>query len=348
MGEKYLVLNGRKFISSRRASEISGYTLDYIGQLARANKLDSKMVGRVRFIDEYSLEQYIANPNGNPPLGDSADVLESSPQIKNPQEGLVVAKNQIKQISSIRDFDLASKNKGKKRHALLPVIEVLSLAGALLGLLVVLSTPIGQDGTQTFLASLNSLDNLALEMEGIDTLTQVDNPVVAVGRKADLYYLGFLHKVDIAILDFLERTRETILAWLEKGSIYLARIKGEPSRVVMETTRTPGGEISGNTFSEAEIQALVKEMVAKELAARDAAGTLGPRTGLFVVPSTGSKTYDQAIKEKVADAFSDEVVVSLDPDKSSGVVKPVFKSADGSDYLFVLVPVRGQEEGTTN
>ena len=52
---KSLYIKGRKYISARRAADITGYAGDYIGQLCRAGKLDCKMVGRSWFVTEESL-----------------------------------------------------------------------------------------------------------------------------------------------------------------------------------------------------------------------------------------------------------------------------------------------------
>jgi hypothetical protein len=49
------ISQGKNFISSRRAAEISDYTIDYIGQLCRSAKLDCQMVGRTWFVSEESL-----------------------------------------------------------------------------------------------------------------------------------------------------------------------------------------------------------------------------------------------------------------------------------------------------
>jgi hypothetical protein len=54
------IIEGKKYISSRRASEMSEYSSDYIGQLCRANKLDCKMVGRAWFVTEESIHLHKA------------------------------------------------------------------------------------------------------------------------------------------------------------------------------------------------------------------------------------------------------------------------------------------------
>lgn len=49
------IFQGKNYISVKRASEISDYTSDYIGQLCRSGKLDCQRVGRGWFITEDSL-----------------------------------------------------------------------------------------------------------------------------------------------------------------------------------------------------------------------------------------------------------------------------------------------------
>src|SRR3989344_7714063 len=54
-----LFLEGKKFISSRAAAEISKYASDYIGQLCRTGKLISSRVGRSWYVSEESLYEHI-------------------------------------------------------------------------------------------------------------------------------------------------------------------------------------------------------------------------------------------------------------------------------------------------
>lgn len=55
---KELVLNGRTYLSTKRAAEITGYTTDYVGQLARGGKIDAQLVGRNWYIDEDSITKH--------------------------------------------------------------------------------------------------------------------------------------------------------------------------------------------------------------------------------------------------------------------------------------------------
>ena len=56
--EDALVFSGKKYISSKRASEVSGYTKDYIGQLCRGKKIDSRLVGRNWYVSEAALAEH--------------------------------------------------------------------------------------------------------------------------------------------------------------------------------------------------------------------------------------------------------------------------------------------------
>lgn len=53
-----LILEGEKYISSKRASESSGYSQDYIGQLARKGLVEAQRIGGLWYISEGSLNTY--------------------------------------------------------------------------------------------------------------------------------------------------------------------------------------------------------------------------------------------------------------------------------------------------
>jgi hypothetical protein len=64
-----LEIDGKKYISSRRAAKQNGYHTDYIGQLIRAGKIVGKKVGRAWYVDEKSLAAYLLSERaGGPPL----------------------------------------------------------------------------------------------------------------------------------------------------------------------------------------------------------------------------------------------------------------------------------------
>lgn len=60
-----LTISGKKYISSKRAHETTGYAKDYIGQLARGGKIPATRVGRSWYVDEEALLSYgeVASPH---------------------------------------------------------------------------------------------------------------------------------------------------------------------------------------------------------------------------------------------------------------------------------------------
>jgi hypothetical protein len=51
-------IEGREYISSKRASESTGYAQDYIGQLARRGLIDAKRIGGLWYVSQASLAGY--------------------------------------------------------------------------------------------------------------------------------------------------------------------------------------------------------------------------------------------------------------------------------------------------
>src|SRR3989344_9003329 len=56
-----MFIQGKAYISSKRASELSGYAQDYIGQLARKGLIDAQRVGGLWFVSQASLTEYKSN-----------------------------------------------------------------------------------------------------------------------------------------------------------------------------------------------------------------------------------------------------------------------------------------------
>ena len=66
-----IIFDGKKFLTSREASRVSGYASDYIGQLCRGGKLSCRRVGKSWFVEEDSLIAYTAlDLNHSPEKGE--------------------------------------------------------------------------------------------------------------------------------------------------------------------------------------------------------------------------------------------------------------------------------------
>lgn len=56
--DDYIFVEGNRYISTKRAADVTGYTSDYIGQLAREGKIRSKKIGKIRFVEDGELKNY--------------------------------------------------------------------------------------------------------------------------------------------------------------------------------------------------------------------------------------------------------------------------------------------------
>lgn len=87
-------LGGKTFISVKRAAEITGYTRDYLGQLARGGKIESQRVGRSWYVNIDSLSKH----------QDTAASYEPTPPevVQNLGPDVIVSLDGLEYISSKR------------------------------------------------------------------------------------------------------------------------------------------------------------------------------------------------------------------------------------------------------
>ena len=76
-----LEIDGKKYLSSRRAAKEHKYHIDYIGQLIRAGKVSGKKVGRSWYVEAASLASYLSQEAGNPPVAQPAapEIVQPAP-----------------------------------------------------------------------------------------------------------------------------------------------------------------------------------------------------------------------------------------------------------------------------
>src|SRR6185369_4066687 len=53
-----LVIEEKKYVSSKRAAEITGYAKDYVGQLCREGRVTAQLVGRSWYVLETSIREH--------------------------------------------------------------------------------------------------------------------------------------------------------------------------------------------------------------------------------------------------------------------------------------------------
>ena len=84
-----------------------------------------------------------------------------------------------------------------------------------------------------------------------------------------------------------------------------------------------------------ELTALIKAEVDRAIQARLAAMGGGSANGLIVMPADQPTSLTD-----ITNSFSDEVIVYPDAGGQSGVIVPVFRSGQGSPYLYILTPIK--------
>ena len=56
-----IIFNDKKYLSSKNAGRVSGYTSDYVSRLCRLKKIEGRKVGRTWYVEESSLENFLHN-----------------------------------------------------------------------------------------------------------------------------------------------------------------------------------------------------------------------------------------------------------------------------------------------
>ena len=333
MEEKPLVISGKSFISSKRAAVLFNYTTDYIGQLCRSKKILSVMVGRDRFVDYSSIVNYVESI-AHPVSG--LDAVPSSIAIPTPlkvEEPAMVTMPESP-ISSLRVQFWAT--------------SLVAVAGLLMffGL-----SDIGSSAISSFHSN-----STAFLQE--DTTVLSASPVVLVNfgsflRDADRVYIGFLNDVERAIAKLWKRGSNKLIAFVKSfagtnrpETVIVKNTKPTssstlveaPSSVLPDTTVVTG-------LSEADVRMIAREIIEEEISrtidysSRPASSNLG----IVIKPGSGDPASDGQIVEAVKNSFSDEVKVSVDQSRSSGIIRPVFRNPTDDYYNFILVPVSNAE-----
>lgn len=325
--ERPLELNGKKYISAKRAAKDFGYTTDYIGQLSRGGKIDSVRVGRDRFVDIESLSRYVENISSEEKttgtITASLTPTTSKDILIDSNERVVPFKKSIDPV--VDDNVVLNGSKTKIRISPLRdnsperVVSFKKIFAGALALVIVL------------MVAFPALDGSSVVSDQSDS-TQASS--ISALNKIDNVYMNFLHKIDRVIVSIWNNLRRKTLA-------LLSPILGDntKSTVVVNNSQTlPSGTVGVSSVE--ELKNLTVDLIDQELAKTiDYAEEAKKNSnGMVVTPSTGSPTGDEALKKAIAKKFSDKVVVSVDPSGESGTIQPIFKNQNDGTYLYVLVP----------
>ncbi len=343
------IFEGKKYISASRASKITGYNSDYIGQLCRKNCLDCRRVGRVWFVCEESLRSHeniaSATPRGRIPFykkisAVDVDVAQKSAVLKSDETQTQTltrtqtqTQTQAQTGSGIVDFapvSIAANIPSKTEFAFLSPCQdelsfvdqaecekqnrafFLNMAGVTLALLL------------TFVLAPRFFVSGTLQ-----------NPLTAGVQVATVLETGFAEKIisiRSATHDATHDVRDTLA--------YSAQISSAVGNYFSQSF----GEIFRKTYHTfANLDQIFYTATRKiRLAFFDTSAPVKTqsRHGIVVLPSAKDEVINDQVKQYVADSFSDETEVVPDSSGNAGVIKPVFKNQTDQEYLYVVVPIK--------
>jgi len=262
-----LIFDNKKFLSSRRAGELVGYTNDYVARLARKGKVIGRMVGRTWYVEEESFRDFL-----------SLNIV----------------------VKEKRNHELSLERKHEYKETVLP------------------STEHGKEFSNTL-----SHPSRFSFLKTVGVFAALVMIVFAPFILTEYRLTSFVQFISLEKITLSEEIPEVVLGSVGSfiGDMWDSAFSNL-RLLVMKTFST----LSRNDEQEDSTVSLIKERAKA-------------REGVVVVPSSDIGGDESAKKKEIQDAFSDEVAILQDTDGRAGIIKPVFKTAEAEDYLYVLVPI---------
>jgi hypothetical protein len=368
-----LFFDGKKYISSKRAAQISGYANDYIGQLCRGEKLESRMIGRSWYVSLDSLVSYkkfaqnetlqIKKRNGQPLLrkGETKQEvvgiqiagshIKPAPTIGN------VSQEKLSIISSVINYEPDNSpllpSLGNKQQKVSPVVSGKKL--------VTKSHAQEETETQTVPVAISSEYkkedkklNPRISAVAIDSHIQIKpKPSFAINKKIAFAFAAVVIIFGSLFINFQLKSTSSILSEKAPATRLLAQSEKSASNsflgFVNKSIRDLAvsfyetiNDLTTESFSTLVFQDDKDSDYDQTQKSKEIANLSVPipvSKGIVVVPASDEKIETEKIIQEVKNSFSDEVVVKPDSSGVSGVIQPMFREASGDEYIYVLVPV---------
>lgn len=357
-----LILEHKIYISAKRAVILSGYKNDYIGQLCRENKLDSKMIGRTWFVTEESLLNHRASlKNENSPI--EAKLITKINQGSTIGDSIILdRKNYVsaKRAAEISGYTsdyvgqlcragkLESTRVGKAwfvseksilSHCITSAQESASQAPVIIE---------KKNNTEKIIIPVKKLSNNHSNniSDGINNLSnKINNNLNILNTKnSSVISINYFTKMSIAFAVAIV----LIVSLFQSSFLPSAQVTNSSASVVSSSLDFGHKVISFfmalprfafNLFSnKSDYDLTVSNTIDKPPPIIEE----GFPNGLVVIPSSGQIDRDELIKQKIKSSFSDEVEVSPDKSGTAGIITPVFKKTKGDSFVYVLVPMKNQ------
>lgn len=180
------------------------------------------------------------------------------------------------------------------------------------------------------------LANYDLPREQYSSVAEIDLPsnvffMASVYDSLSVFSVGFIDWAQDVWSDFFTNWR--IFLGLEKAPTVL------PSVSMASTTIS----LMAPELREQLRQQILSEIKAEQASSSLVFGGVVPADrstySVMALPTNGSTTIDESLKQKLRQTFADQVDIRFDNNGSSGTVTPIFQDGRrGDTYVFVLTP----------
>lgn len=363
-----LILEHKTYISARRAAELTGYTSDYVGQLCRAGKIESKIVARSWFVLEESLLKHkLIN-----------DEVKTNKKTAKKRRALK-AQAALPQIPGVQ---FISKDEIQVGVVLLPERAQEKIVAPIVSAIV----PVKKEIESPFLPVLQkSVREVPVKFvpyrfsmrstKGAPLVHVAAFELHPVSQKVSKKSEATSRKISGSANAIAINSRESFLGNFAAITLLLIVIAGGGFFMMQSplTTIARNAALS----EQASVASIAKDIidsvargfggVTHKLAiffgidsasSKNTNGTFAVNSGtngansdvptnedlgfsgIAVVPSTNSPEKDELVKDRIRATFSDEVKVNPDQSGTAGVITPVFKKATKDNFVYVLVPIQ--------
>lgn len=370
------IFEGKKYISSRRASEISGYASDYIGQLCRGSKLDCRMIGRSWFVTEESLHLHKATISREEASRSRIENLRG--KASNKTDSLPVQKVQpvapVVSETAVQEKNLLPANLivaeplqvkpsfvySKDERPLLPVLNKKSEPVNAVAINKTIDAVLSERKVEikktpktfsTVISSLKPADKELIlpEKKENKKSTLTVSPYAKLVRGiilkrviAPTVAVAILFAVGTGTYITAEKVSTSIPAEVYDSASMITANVSDAFGLAYKTLKDGYKSVVAFFTSPAKL-ALDRSSI-KEFG--DVTVSEVTPNGIVLTSSVGSEVGDDVLKQQIRGSFSDEVEVRPDQSGTAGVITPVFKDTKGKDFVYVMVPVKEKEAKT--
>ena len=325
-------LQGQIFISSKRASEISDYASDYIGQLCREGKLVCQRIGRAWFVTEASLRTHMSRVWSDDELRKRAANLVRR-EVKDARRPEIA-------VDAVSVKRITSKQAALMSGYSADYIGQLCRSGKLGAVLVGKTWMIDEKSLYDHMDVIKKEREQASLKKAMDSKVDISEPelISPITVTNNAYTKNFFATNRVASNVRIIKAR-TLPFFARKAMFVMSSSVAMVIVAALLVVRFAG--VKNDSVHQPLVAAIYD-------AALSIDNTVTGR-GLAVVDRTGDVAKDSAVKADIRNSFSDYVDVVPDETGNAGVITPVFKKSVGKDFMYVMVPVKEatNKSGTT-